>query len=130
MAKPRTMVDIVGAETGPDQLLEQMGLFVRSLGRAEASQRLGALLVADLDEALGGDIERLFPRRFAEMRERICGIDLVVGVLLDSGQPYQRVGKAVGVVNVVEAEAAFDAESVVVGRAVAALGIDHLLVLD
>ena len=32
--------------------------------------------------------------------------------------------------DVVEAEAALDAEPVVVGRAVAALGVDHLLVLD
>ena len=34
------------------------------------------------------------------------------------------------VMDVVEAEAALDAEPVVIGRAVAALGIDHLLVLD
>src|SRR3954469_25947029 len=33
-------------------------------------------------------------------------------------------------VDVVEAEAAFDAKTVAVGRAIAALGIDHLLVLD
>ena len=32
--------------------------------------------------------------------------------------------------DVVEAEAALDAESIVIGRAVAALGVDHLLVLD
>src|ERR1700722_517391 len=124
------MVDIVGAETGPHELLEQIGLFVRSLGGAETGQRLGALLVANLDETFRGDVERLFPGRFAEVRERICGIDLVVGILLHSRQPYQRLGQAVRVMDVVEAEAAFDAESVVVGRAVAALGIDHLLVLD
>ncbi len=32
--------------------------------------------------------------------------------------------------DVVEAEAALDAKPIVIGRAVAALGIDHLLVLD
>ena len=76
------MVDIVGAETGPDELLEQIRLFVRSFGGTEAGQRLGALLVADFDEALGGDVERFFPGSFAEVRERIGRIDLVVGILL------------------------------------------------
>ena len=82
VAQPRAVIDIVGAEAGAHQLLEQIGLFVRALGRAEAGQRLDALLVADLHEALGGDIERLFPGRLAEMREGIGRIDLVVGVLL------------------------------------------------
>ena len=82
------------------------------------------------DEALGGDVERLFPGRFAEMGEGIGRIDLVVGILLRIRQPHQRLGQAVRMVDVVEAEAALDAEPIVVGRAVAALGIDHLLVLD
>ncbi len=64
------------------------------------------------------------------MRERIGRIDLVVGILLRVRQPHQRLGQAMRVMDVVEAEAALDAEAVVVGGAVAALGIDHLLVLD
>src|SRR6202035_1463361 len=102
----------------------------RSLGRAEASQRLGALLVADLDEAPGGDVERFFPGSFAEVSERIGRINLVVGVLLDTRQPHQRLGQAVGMMDVIETKAAFDAESVVVGRAIAAFSVDDLLVLD
>src|ERR1700722_19622892 len=130
MAKPRTMVDIVGSEAGLHELLEQIGFLVRSLGRAEASQRLGALLVADLDEAPGGDVERFFPGSFAEVSERIGRINLVVGVLLDTRQAHQRLGQTVGVMDVVETKAAFDAKSVVVSRAIAAFSVDDLLVLD
>ena len=60
------------------------------------------------------------------MREGIGRIDLVVGVLLRIRQPHQRLGQAMRVMDVVEAEAALDAEPVVVGRTVAALGIDDL----
>ena len=130
MAQPRAMIDIVGAEAGAHQLLEQIGLFVRSLGRAEAGQRLDALLVADPDQAACRDVERLLPGGFAEMRERIGRIDLVVGILLRIRQPHQRLGQPMRMMDVVEAETAFDAEPVVVGRPVAALGVDDLLVLD
>jgi len=130
MAQPRAVVYIVGAKTGAYQFLEQIRLLVRALGRAEAGERFHALLVADLDEALGGDVERFIPGRFAEMRERIGGIDLVVGILLRIRQPHQRLGQPMRMMDVVEAEAALDAEPVVIGGSVAALGIDDLLVLD
>ncbi len=130
MTQPRAVIDIVGAETGTHQLLEQIGLFVGALGRTETGQRLDALLVTDLDEALGRDVERLFPRRFAEMRERIGRVDLIVGVLLRIRQPHQRFGQAMRMMNVVEAEAALDAKPIVIGRAVTAFGVNHLLVLD
>ncbi len=130
MAQPGAVIDIVGAEAGAHQLLEQIGLFVGALCGAETGQRLDALFVADPDEALGGDVERLFPGGFAEMGERIGRIDLVVGILLRIRQPHQRFGQPMRMMDVVEAEAALDAEPVVIGRAVAALGVDHLLVLD
>ena len=79
MAQPRAVIDIVGAEAGAHQLLEQIGFLVRAFGRAEAGERLDALLVADPDQAPGRDVERLLPGGFAEMRERIGRIDLVVG---------------------------------------------------
>ena len=130
VAQPRAVIDVVGAEAGAHQLLEQIGLFVRSLGRTETGQRLDPLLIADLEESLGGDVECLLPGGFAEMRERVGRIDLIVGILLHIRQPHKRLGQAIGMVNIVEAEAALDAEPVVIGRAVAALGIDHLVVLD
>src|ERR1700733_1707104 len=107
MAEPRTMVDIVGAKTCPDELLEQIGFFVRTLGRAKTCERLRALLVSNLDETLCGDVERLFPRRFAEVGIGICWIDLVVGVLFDTRQPHQRLCQAVRVVDVVEPKSSF-----------------------
>ena len=43
MAKPRAVVDVVRAEAGAHQLLEQIGLLVGALGRAEAGERCGAV---------------------------------------------------------------------------------------
>ncbi len=64
------------------------------------------------------------------MREGICGIDLVVGILLRIRQSHQRFGQAMRVMDIVETEASLDAEPVVIGRAIAALGVDHFFVLD
>ena len=47
VAESRAVIDVVGAEAGTDQLLEEIGLLVGALGRAEARQRLAAMLVAD-----------------------------------------------------------------------------------
>ena len=47
MAEAGAVVDIVGAEAGADQLLEQERLLVRALGRAEAGQRVAAVAIAD-----------------------------------------------------------------------------------
>ncbi len=90
VAQPGAVIDIVGAEAGAHQLLEQIRLFVGALGRTETGERFHALLVANLDQAPGRDIERLFPGSFAEMREGIGRIDLVVGVLPGIWQPHQR----------------------------------------
>src|ERR1700736_2557920 len=51
----------IQAEPGAPQLLEQIRLPVRSLGRAETGERFHALFVADFDQTLGGDIERFLP---------------------------------------------------------------------
>src|SRR4051812_46865691 len=118
------MVDIVGAEPGAHQFLEQISFLVRSLGRTKTGERLDALFVADLYETLGGDIEGLFPARLAKMREGIGGIDLVVGILLGARQAHQRFCQAMRVMDVVEAETAFYAQAVMIGRAVAALRIN------
>jgi len=61
------VIDIVGAEAGAHQFLEQVGFLVRSFGRPKTGERFDALFIADFDEALGGEIERFFPRRLAEM---------------------------------------------------------------
>ena len=78
VAEPRAVIDVVGAEAGAHQLLEQIGLFVRALGRAEAGERLRAVAVADFLQAAGGAVERLLPGRLAEMRPRVRRIDELV----------------------------------------------------
>ena len=70
------------------------------------------------------------PRWRAEMRERIGWIDLIVRILPGIRQPHQRLGNAMRMMDVIEAETPLHAKAIVIGRAIAALGIDDLLVLD
>src|SRR5581483_4409527 len=130
VAQPRAVVDIVGAEAGAHQLLEQVGLFVRALGRAEAGERLGAVAVADGLEAGGGAVERLLPGGLAEMRPRIGRVDKLVRHLGHAVLADHRLQQALRIADIVEAEAAFDAEPVLVGRAVLAGDVEQLVVLD
>src|SRR5207248_1076135 len=67
VAEPRAVVDIVGPEAGTHQFLEEIRLLIRGLRRAEASERLRAVAVADSFEPGGGAVERLLPRGGAEM---------------------------------------------------------------
>src|SRR3546814_7149094 len=76
VAEPRAVVHVVGAEGGADQLLEEIGLLVRALGRAEAGKALGAVRLIDLVEAAGSLLQRLLPGRLAEVRTGIHRIDL------------------------------------------------------
>jgi len=46
MAEPGAVVDVVGAEAGAHEFLEQIGLLVRALGRAEAGESLAAVAIA------------------------------------------------------------------------------------
>src|SRR5579883_2405136 len=126
------MVDIVGAEAGAHQLLEEVSLFIRALGRAEANERATAMLVANALQARRRAIERLFPGSLAEMRPGIGGIDRldIVDVLADAVLADHRHGEAQRIVHIVEAEAPLDAEPVLIGRTGAAIDIEELVVLD
>ena len=64
------------------------------------------------------------------MRPGVLGIDLVVGVLADAILADERLQQPVGVADVIEAEAALDAEPLLVRRAVAAIDIEQLIILD
>ena len=81
MAQPRAMIDIVGAEPGANQLLEQIGLLVRAFGRTEPGERLRPPSSRGSAQPRRGEIERLLPGRFAEMRPGIGRIDLIVRIL-------------------------------------------------
>ncbi len=124
------MIDVVGAEAGAHQLLEQIRLFVGAFGRAEARQCARAVAVADFHETGSGALHRLFPGRFAEMRPGVRGIDEVVGMFGNPLLAHERLGEALRVAHIVEAEAALDAEPVLVRRPVAAGDGEQLVVLD
>ena len=53
VAKARAVIDIVVAEAGADQLLEQIGLFVGALGRAESGDGTVAMLLGDAGQDPG-----------------------------------------------------------------------------
>jgi hypothetical protein len=123
------VVDIVAAEPGAYELLEQIGLFVRALGRAETGQRPPAVPVANMSEPSSRAVERLVPARFAEMCRGVGRVDIGV-VFRDTLLTDQRLGQPIGMVGVVEAKTTLDAEPVVVGRPVLAFHRDDAVVLD
>ena len=51
VAQPGAVIDIVGAETGAHQFLEQIGFFVGAFGRAETGERVRPVAVADFLQA-------------------------------------------------------------------------------
>ena len=61
------MVHVVRAEARADQLLEEVGLLVRALGRAEAGDRARAAVGVDPLQLRGHQVERLVPARLAEV---------------------------------------------------------------
>ena len=130
VAQAGAVVDVIGTEAGTHQLLEQIGLFVRALGRAETGQRVRALAVADLAQLAGGQRQRLFPARFAEGGQRVGRVDHEVLVLGRVRATDQRLGQTLRVAGVVEAEAALHAQALLVGRAVTAGHHQDLVVLD
>src|SRR5690606_28712941 len=101
-----------------------------ALGRAEAGERAATMRVDDRFQPASGAFQRLLPGRLAEHGERIdtahvgiTGLRRIVTADQRLGQPLRRHG-------VVEAEAALDAQSVLIGWAVAAVDLDNSVVLD
>ena len=129
VAEPRAVIDVVVLEGLPDELLEEVGLFVRTLGRPEAGNGLAAEIGADIAETEGRDLQRLVPGRFTEMGPGIGRID-VQALFRRIFTTDERFCQAVGVVDVVEAEPALYAEPVFVGRARKTVDILDLVVLD
>ena len=73
VAQTRAVIDVVRAEAGAHQLLEEIRLFVGALGGAEAGERSLAVRVPDLAKSVGGDVERFFPGGFAEHSRQLSG---------------------------------------------------------
>src|SRR5262249_15081151 len=130
VAQPRAVIDVGVAETGADQRLEEISLLVWGLGRAEAGERLRSITVTNCFEPRGGPVKRFVPAGGAEMRPRVGGIDHVVGVLGHTVLAHERLHEAVRMADIVETEATFNAEPVLVRRPVAATDMEELVVLD
>ena len=107
VAQARTMVDVVGAEALPDQLLEQIGFLVGTLCRAQARERGRPPCVAQPLEALGRHVERLIPCRLAEdLHDLVTSTRNKAFALGLSLAPDQRLRQPVRMVDIVEAEPA------------------------
>src|SRR6266849_826877 len=109
MTEPRAVIDIVGAEAGAHQLLEQISLLVRAFGRAETRERAGAVLVANMLQSRGSTLQRLLPRSGPKVRPGIARIDGIVDVLRHAVPADHRLGEPLRIVDVVEPEPAFHA---------------------
>ena len=80
VAEPGAVVDVVRSQSGADQLLEEVGLLVGALRRAEARERLGAMLVTDRAEPADDEIECLVPARLAKRRHHLVVVDDPTGL--------------------------------------------------
>ena len=110
VAQARAVIDIIGAKAGPDQLLKQIRLLVAALGRAKAGQSLTAVLVTDLFQAGGSQIEGFVPVGLTEDVPPAVRVKADLGRLGYAGLADQGLCQTLGVVHIVEAKAAFDAQ--------------------
>jgi len=75
VAEPGAVVDVVRAETGTDEFLEEICLFVGALRRAEPGDRPWASRGVDLGQATCDEVQRLVPARLAEVRKDLRVVD-------------------------------------------------------
>src|SRR5215813_2571901 len=104
------MIDVVRAETNPDQLLEQICFLIRAFCGAEAGKRSLAIRIADLSETARCDAESFIPARFSEDGSPIVGINGEVPAFLHLRLSDERCREAMFVLNVVEAVPALDTQ--------------------
>src|SRR5690606_34766423 len=109
---------------GAHQLLEQVGLLVAALGRAEACQCARAVFIAQSGQPTAGHGERFLPAGLAKLITPVGRYAAELRVLRRAFASHQRHGEPVGTRDVVEPEATLDAEPTVIGRTVAAIGAD------
>src|SRR2546430_8345919 len=80
VAQPGAVVQVVGVEAGPDQLLEEVGLLVGALRRPESGDRAGPAIRVDIGKAAGDQVKRLLPGRLAEVRQHLVVVDQAAGL--------------------------------------------------
>src|SRR5262249_23581776 len=130
MAEARAVIDVVRAEAGADQFLEQIRLFVRSLCGAETRERAFPVSIANITKTARRQLECLFPSRFAKHLVPLLRIDDEVLVLRHTGLADQRPGEAMAMLDVVESVTTLDAEPARVGGPILSLHEQNAVVLD
>ena len=130
MTQPRAVVNIVAAKAGTHQFLEQIRLFVAAFGRAKTSQRFLAIGVAQTNQLARCVGQSLFPRRFTEHFAPVCWVSNNKFVFNHAFFANQRHSQTLVVVRIVKTKAAFDAQPVVVRRAIAAIHTHNCVVFD
>src|SRR6056297_675808 len=129
MAQPRAVIHVVMAKALTDEFLKEIRLFIGAFGTAESRNGRTAMGVLEPLEATGGKVERLVPLRLAEEFVPVAGINVeALGRCILA--PDERLGEAVRVVDIVVAKAPLDTQPPLVCRAVDALDILDLAVLD
>ena len=145
VTQPRAVVDVVGAEGGADQLLEEVGLLVGALGGTEGGDPVRSALLVDSPQATSHEVERLFPAGLPEVghhlvvRHEATGLatalalrTVLADVLLHLSRestlgiglldPDQRLGEPLRGGRVVPAVAALHAQPTLAARLVSAVG--------
>ena len=130
MAQARAVVHVVAAEAGAHQFLKQVGLFVAALGRAKASQCLGAVGLLESYQTLRSQIQGLVPGGFTKHIGPLGGALGQVQVFGNPRLANERAGQSVRMMSVIKPEAALHAQPRLVGRACATVHLDNALVLD
>ncbi len=124
------MIDIVGTKSLPDQFLEEIGFLVRALGRAEAGKRLSAIACVNGFQTGGRRAQAPPPTSPRGTRSRDWRGQPASRHPCRRRRADQRLCQAMRVMNLVESEAALDAQAVVVGWPIAAIDITEFVVLD
>ena len=106
------MIDIVGAKARTNELLEEIGLFIRALGGAKPRDGLAAVFIGDARQAGGRDVKRFLPARLAKMRRGVGGID--INALGKPRLANERFHQPLRIGHVVEAKTPLHAETVLI----------------
>ena len=132
VAQARAVVDVVGAEAGAHELLEQVRLLVRCPWPSRSPRaRFGPCVSRICAQRAAGERQRLVPASPRGTPAADSAGSIVKSADFGMpGLPDQRLRQPLRMRDVVEAEAALDAQPLVVRRAVAALDVHDLVVVD
>src|ERR1700730_7838674 len=113
LAVARAVVDIVGADYSAGQLLHQVALFIRALGRRDERHRVWTAFSLDLRQFVGHEAESFVPRGWTKL----------------TALANERRGEAILAIDVTPAELSFHAGRNSVGGAVLGCDFENVAIL-